>query len=108
MDVEILLPFSLELYSVLVAVRLLHRAKLHGVIYTDFAEAVRIQTKDQLRNLGRKANFPLYEAIVSLLAAAPGIKLAHVKAHGDPRTQSQWTRDPMGQLLCRQTGKGEY
>jgi len=35
MDVEILLPSSMELYSILLAVRLLHRAKLHGVIYTD-------------------------------------------------------------------------
>ena len=88
-EMEILLPSSMELYSILLAVRLLHRAKLHGVIYTDFAEAMRIQRKDQLRNMGRKANLPLYEAIVSLLEAAPGITVAHVKAHGDPKKQSQ-------------------
>ncbi len=92
LDVEILLPSSMELYSILLAVRLLHRANLHGVIYTDFAEAMRIQRRDQLRNLGRKANLPLYEAIVSLLEAAPGIKLEHVKTHGDPKKQSKWTR----------------
>ena len=40
LDVELLLPSSIELYSILLAVRLLHRANLHGVIYTDFAEAV--------------------------------------------------------------------
>jgi len=47
MDVEILLPSSMELYSILLVVRLLHRAKLHGVIFADFAEVVRIQRKDQ-------------------------------------------------------------
>jgi len=85
MDVEILLPSSMELYSILLAVRLLHRAKLHGVIYTDFAEAVRIQWKDRLRNMGRKANLSIFEAIVSLLETVPGITLEHVKAHGDPK-----------------------
>ena len=71
MAVEILLQSSMELYSILLAVRLMHRTNLHGVIYTDFAEAVRIQRKDQLRNLGRKANLPLYEEIVSLLETSP-------------------------------------
>jgi len=107
MDVEIPLPSSKELYSILLAVRLLHRAKLYGVIYTDFAEAVRIQTKEQLRNLGRKANISLYEAIVSLLEAALGIKLAHVKAHGDPRKQSQWTRAQWGDFYAGKLAKGD-
>jgi len=89
MGVEILLPSSMELYSILLAVRLLHRAKLSGVIYTDFSEAVRVQTKDQLRSWEKKTNLPIYEAIVTLLEAAPGIKLAHVKAHGDLKKQSQ-------------------
>jgi len=88
MDVKILPPSSMELYSTVFAVRLLHRAKLSGIIYTDFAEAVRLKTKDKLRNWERKANLPIYEAIVSLLEAAPGIKLTPVKAHGDPRKQS--------------------
>jgi exonuclease III len=107
MDVEILLPSSMELYSILLAVRLLHRAKLHGVIYTDFAEAVRIQRKDQLRNLGRKANLPIYEAIVSLLEAAPGIKIEHVKAHGDPKKQSKWTRAQWGNFYADKLAKGD-
>ena len=107
LDVEILLPSSMELYSILLAVRLLHRAKLHGVIYTDFAEAVRIQRKDQLRNLGRKANLPLYEAIVSLLEVAPGIKLEHVKAHGDLKKQSQWTRAQWGNFYADKLAKGD-
>jgi len=92
MDVEILLPSSMELYSIHLAVRLMHRAKLSGVIYTDFAVAVRIQTKVQLRDWGRKASFPIYEAIVSLLEAAPEINLAHVMAHGDLKKLSQRTR----------------
>ena len=107
LDVEILLPSSMELYSILLAVRLLHRANLHGVIYTDFAEAVRIQRRDQLRNLGRKANLPLYEAIVSLLEAAPGIKLEHVKAHGDPKKQSKWTRAQWGNFYADKLAKGD-
>ena len=89
MGVDILLPSSMELYTILLAVRLLHRAKLSGVIYTDFAEAVRVQNKDQLRSWARKANLPIYEAIVTLLEAAPGIKLVHVKAHGDLNKQTQ-------------------
>jgi len=89
LDVEILLPSSMELYSIILAVRLFDRANLQGVIYTDFSEAVKIQSRDQLRNLGRKANLPIYEAIVCLLEAAPGIKLEHVKAHGDLKKQSK-------------------
>jgi len=107
MAVEILLPSSMELYSILLAVRLMHRTNLHGVIYTDFAEAVRIQRKDQLRNLGRKANLPLYEAIVSLLETAPGIKLEHVKAHGDPKKQSKWTRAQWGNFYADKLAKGD-
>jgi len=67
MDVEILLPSSMELYSILLAVRLFHRAKLSIIIYIDYAKVARLQTKDQLRNWGKKANLPIYEAIVSLL-----------------------------------------
>jgi len=33
----------------------------------------------------RIANLTIYEAIISLLEEAPGIKLEHVKAHGAPR-----------------------
>jgi len=97
----------MELYSILLAVRLLHRANLHGVIYTDFAEAVRIQRKDHLRNLGRKANLPIYEAIVSLLEAAPVIKIEHVKAHGDPKKQSKWTRAQWGNFYADKLAKGD-
>jgi hypothetical protein len=85
----------------------MHRTNLHGVIYTDFAEAVMIQRKDQLRNLGRKANLPLYEAIVSLLETAPGIKLEHVKAHGDPKKQSKWTRAQWGNFYADKLAKGD-
>jgi len=76
------------------------------VIYIDFAEAVRVQTKDQLRSWGRKANLPIYEAIVTLLEAAPGIKLAHVKAHGDLKKQSQWTRAQWGNFYADKLAKG--
>jgi len=107
MGVDILLPSSMELYTILLAVRLLHRAKLSGVIYTDFAEAVRVQNKDQLRSWGRKANLPIYEAIVTLLEAAPGIKLAHVKAHGDLKKQSQWTRAQWGNFYADKLAKGD-
>jgi len=69
---------------------------MSGTIYTNLAKAVRIQTKDKLRNWGRKANLPIYETIVSLLEKAPGIKLAHVKAHGDLKKQPQWTREQWG------------
>jgi hypothetical protein len=95
----------MELYSILLAVRLLHRSKLSEVIYTDFAEAVRVQTKDQLRSWGRKANLPIYEAIVTLLEAAPGIKLSHVKAHGDLKKQSQWTRAQWGNFYADKLAK---
>jgi len=83
MNLELPLPLSMELYTILLVVRLLHRAKMSGTIYTEFAEVIIIQTKDQLRNWRWKANLPTYETIESLLETAPGIKLAHVKAHED-------------------------
>jgi len=70
-EVELLLPSSIELYSILLTVRQLHRAKMSATISTDFAEVVRIQSKDQLRNWGQKTNLCIYEAIVSLLETAP-------------------------------------
>ena len=107
MGVDILLPSSMELYSILLAVRLLHRAKLSGVIYTDFAEAVKVQNRDQLRSWGRKANLPIYEAIVTLLETAPGITLVHVKAHGDQKKQTQWTRAQWGNFYADKLAKGD-
>jgi len=50
MDLELLLPSSMKMYTILLAVRLLYRAKMFENIFTDFAEVVRIQTKDKLCN----------------------------------------------------------
>jgi len=57
--------------------------------------------------LGRRANLPIYEARVSLLEAAPGIKLEHVKAHEDPKKQSTWTRAQWGNFYADTLAKGD-
>jgi len=66
---------------------------------------VRVQTKDQLRSRVRKANLPIYEAIVTLLEAGPGIKLAHIKAHGDLKKKSQWRRAQWGDFYADKLAK---
>jgi hypothetical protein len=105
-EVEILLPSSIELYSILLAIRLLHRTKIGGTIYTDFQEATRMKSGTDLRNWGRKANLPIYETIVELLTLSPGIQLKHVKAHGDIKKQSQWTREQWGNYYADRLAKG--
>jgi hypothetical protein len=105
-EVELLLPSSIELYSILLAIRLLNRTKIGGTIYTDFQEAVRMRSGTDLRNWGRKANLPIYEAIVELLTLSPGIQLKHVKAHGDIKKQSQWTREQWGNYYADRLAKG--
>jgi hypothetical protein len=106
-EVGLRLPSSIELYTILLAVRLLHRSKMVGIIYTDFAEAVRMQSRDKLRNWGRKANLPLYETIIALLETAPGIKLAHIKAHGNIKKQASWTRQQWGNYYADRLAKGD-
>jgi hypothetical protein len=80
---------------------------MSGVIYTDFAEAVRMQSREKLRNWGCKANLPLYETIIALLETAPGIKLAHIKAHGDIKKQPTWTREQWGNYYADRLAKGD-
>jgi exonuclease III len=104
--VELLLPSSVELYSILLAIRLLNRTKIGGTIYTDFKEAIRMRSGTDLRNWGRKANLPIYETIVELLKLSPGIELKHVKAHGDITKQSQWTREQWGNYYADRLAKG--
>jgi len=58
---DILLPFSVELYSILPAVRLMRRSQLTGIVFTDFAEATRIE----------KTDLAIYEAIVQILERSP-------------------------------------
>jgi hypothetical protein len=106
-EVELCLPSSIELYTILLAVKLLHRNQMSGIIYTDFAEAVRMQSREKLRNWGRKANLPLYETIIALLETAPGIKLAHIKAHGDIKKQPNWTREQWGNYYADRLAKGD-
>jgi exonuclease III len=106
-EIDLLLPSSIELYTILLAVKLLHRAKMQGTIYTDFAEAVRMQNREKLRNWGRKANLPIYETIINLLETAPGIKIAHIKAHGDKKKQSTWTRQQWGNYYADRLAKGD-
>jgi len=60
---------------------------------------------DQLRNWGRKANLPIYEATASLLETASEIKLAHVKANGDPSKQSQLTIAQCGNIYADKMAK---
>jgi len=60
-----------------------------GVIFTDYAEATRINSWAALRCMGRKANLPIYETLVSILETSPGILIQHVKAHGPIKKQSQ-------------------
>jgi len=62
-----------------------------GVIFTDYVEVTRINNWAALRNMGRKANFPIYETIVNILVEAPGILIQHVKAHGPVQKQPNWT-----------------
>ena len=72
---------------------------MSGIIYIDYAEAIRIQTRDKLRNWGRKANLPIYKTIVALLDTSPGIRQAYVKAH--------WTRAQWGNVYADRLAKGD-
>jgi len=66
-DMKILMPSSVELHSILMVVRLMHRSLLTAKIYpADYVEATRI-------TMGRKAN--LYETIVQLLEQSPDINI---------------------------------
>ena len=105
-EVELLLPSSVELYSILLAIRLMNRTQLGGIIYTDFKEAVRMRSGADLRNWGRKANLPIYETIIELLHQSPGIQIKHVKAHGDVKKQSKWTREQWGNYYADRLAKG--
>jgi len=105
-DIELLLPSSTEVYSIFLAARLMQRSNMTGVIFTDYAEATRIKNWASLRNMGRKANLPIYEALVSVLETTPGILIQHVKAHGPIHKQSQWTRAQWGNYNADRIAKG--
>jgi len=105
-DIEILLPSSIEVYSILLAARLMQRSNMTGVIFTDYAEATRINSWASLRNMGRKANLPIYEALVSILETTPGILIQHVEAHGLTQKQPQWTRAQWGNYYAVRIAKG--
>ena len=106
LEVELLLPSSIELYTILLAVRLMKRSKLRGIIYTDFADAAKITTTQQLRNQGQKANLPIFETIVALLEGTPEIRIQHVKAHGPIKKQTSWTREQWGNFYADRIAKG--
>jgi hypothetical protein len=106
LEVELLLPSSIELYSILLAVRLMKHSKLSGIIHTDYADAAKITTTLQLRNQGRKANFPIYETIVAMLEETPEIRIQHVKAHGPIKQQTSWTREQWGNFYADRIAKG--
>jgi len=103
-DVELLLPSSIENYTALLVVRLLKHSKLCGTIHTDYAEAVRITTAQQLRNLGQKANLPIYNC--SLLEQTKDIWIKHVKAHGPIKKKFTWTREQWGNFYADRIAKG--
>jgi len=106
LEVELLSPSSIELYTILLAVRLMKHSRLHGVIHTDFVEATKISSRSNLRNLGRKANLPIYETIVALLEQTPTIRIQHVKAHGPIKGKSSWTREQFGNYYADRIAKG--
>ena len=90
-------PSSMELYSILLAVHLLSHSHLAGTIYTDFLEAVKVSKNPHtFRNMGRKANLPIYELLLHTLSRSPDIRLEFVKAHGPIKKQSQWTTQQWG------------
>ena len=90
-------PSSMELYSILLAVYLLSYSHLPGTIYTDFLEAVKVSKNPHtFRNMGRKANIPIYELLLHMLSRAPDIHLEFVKAHGPTKKQAQWTTQQWG------------
>ena len=91
------LPSSTELYAIILAAQLLGSKKLHGTIYTDYLEAVTVaHNPSLLRSMSRKANLPLYSFLIGFLALHPGIRLAHVKAHGPSLKMDKWTRQQWG------------
>jgi len=76
-------PSSTELYAIILAAQLLGSKNFHGTIYTDYLEAVTVaHNPSLLRSMSCKANLPLYSFLINYLALNPGIRLAHVKAHG--------------------------
>jgi len=75
-------------------------------IFTDYVEATRINNWAALRNMGRKANLPIYETIVSILEKSPGILIQHVKAHGHIQKQPHWTRAQWGNHYVDRLVKG--
>ena len=90
-------PSSMELYSILLATYLLSHNNQPGTIYTDFLEAVKVSKNPHtFRNMGRKANLPIYELLLHILAKSPHISLEFVKAHGPIKKQAQWTTQQWG------------
>ena len=107
LDIGIKLPSSIELYTILLAIHLLATSELKGCVYTDCIDAVHLYHYPiRIRNMGRKANFPLFEIIAQLLHDHPFIRLEHVKAHGPIHKQSTWTRAQWGNYYADRIAKG--
>jgi len=77
-----------------------------GVIFTDYAEATRVNSWAALRNMGRKDNLPIYETLVSILETSPDILIQHVKAYERTQKQPQWTRAQWGNYYADRIAKG--
>ena len=106
-DINITLPSSIELYSIILAIHILVQCKIRGTIYTDFSDAVHLyNTPHILRNMSRKANFPLYETIALMLKKNSQIRLVHVKAHGPLHKQESWSRAQWGNYYADKIAKG--
>ena len=106
-DIHLTLPSSIELYSIALAILILDQCKMRGTIYTDFIDAVHLSnTPTLIRNMGRKANFPLYETISRLLQKNNQIRLVHVKAHGPLHKQESWSRAQWGNYYADRIAKG--
>jgi hypothetical protein len=96
-ELQLSLPSSVEIYSLILAVYLLAHSHKSGIIYTDYLEAVKVSRRPHtFRNMGRNANLPLYELLLNMLARSPGITLEFVKAHGPLKEQLQWTTQQWG------------
>jgi len=56
LDIELILPSSTEVYSILLAAPLLQLSNMTEVIFTDYVKATKILDWAALRNMDRNAN----------------------------------------------------
>ena len=107
-ELGLLLPASIEIYTILLAVHCMEVASLTGTIYTDYIKAVQVANKPEiLSKMGREANLPLFEYLLILLERNPGIALRHVKAHGDFKKNKKWTKPQWGNYLADLIAKND-